>query len=159
MNLFPGNQHAVRSTKTHRGANTEVGFSPEHTPQADVLSFLSSSSAGRGSLPALLNASLPPSILWQCIYFVHVCVCKSSCVCLHMRVSVCVCRSEWPLLSCSLPAGYSPPPDSSSPLLSLSCSKLQGAGSSTLSASSPLFLLLSFPLLYFSPFFYACTPK
>lgn len=121
MNLFPGIQHAVRSTKTHRGANTEVGFSPEHTPQADVLSFLSSSSAGRGSLPALLNASLPPSILWQCIYFVHVCVYKSSCVCLHMRESECV--SEWMASALLLPPRWVFP----SPwlLLSLAFSLLQ----------------------------------
>lgn len=70
--------------------------------------------------------------------------------CVHLKkafmcVCVCVCVSEWmaSALWCSLPAGYSPPPDSSSltPL-----SKLQGAGSSMLSAASAFPLFLSFSL-------------
>lgn len=152
--FFGGSNIQSRSASPHTGANT--GFSCEHTPQADVLPFsflLVQLAEDLLCLPFWMPLSLllfcgNSPVLCMCIFMsmrVHVCAC--------MRVSVGVSGLCSPLSPLGIPLPLTPP---LSLALSQQITRSWGFHTECLLSSFPSFI---FSLLYFSPFFYPCTPK
>ncbi len=137
------NMQVCSSKSTHRSIHSQAENTHQHTPLASV---------GWGSpLSAPLSECVSPFLSLSCGNT------STACMCVCIWVSVCVCVYVCVIVNglCSLllpPCWVFPSPWL---LLPLSRSKLQGAGSSTLSASST-FSSLSFPSFIFSPLYPFC---